>query len=244
MFTLSLFALVIGCTTEAPEVAPEPEPVEEVRQAPPAKAKTAVPEEPAELSPEVAALVEKLDPAKATEQAPESYKVVFETTEGDFTVAVSRADAPKGADRLFNLVKMGYYEDIAFYRAIDNFMAQFGLHGEPAVTREWRDARIEDDEVTLSNERGTLTFATAGPNTRTTQLFINFKDNTNLDAMGFSPVGRVVSGMEVVDKIFTGYGEGAPRGAGPMQPRIHREGNAYLRDEFPNLSYIKSARIE
>ena len=185
-----------------------------------------------------------LDPAAATETAPETYKVKFETTKGDFVVEVKRADAPMGADRFYNLVKIGFYNDVAFFRAIDGFMVQFGLHGEPPVNRKWRAARIKDDPVKGSNKRGMITFAKTGqPDSRTTQVFINFKDNKNLDGMGFAPFGNVVDGMKVVDSLHTGYGEGAPRGRGPNQGRIQSEGNKYLKKDFPELDYVKSASI-
>lgn len=185
-----------------------------------------------------------MDPSKATETAPDEYKVKFETTAGDFTVKVHRDWAPKGADRFYNLVKIGYFEDVAFFRVIDGFMAQFGLHGNPQVTGKWRDARIDDDPVKESNTRGKLTFATAGPNTRTTQLFLNFGNNATLDNQGFAPFGEVVDGgMEVVDKIHSGYGEGAPRGRGPAQGTIQQKGNEYLKQGFPELDYIKKATI-
>lgn len=184
-----------------------------------------------------------LDPAAATEQAPDSFKVKFTTSKGDFVVEVHREWAPKGADRFYNLVKLGYFTDARFFRAIDGFMVQFGINGDPAVNDKWREARINDDPVKQSNKRGYVTFATSGPNSRTTQLFINFGDNANLDAMGFSPFGKVADGMTVVDSVFKGYGEGAPSGAGPNQARIQREGNAYLNTEFPKLDFIKEAKV-
>ncbi len=185
-----------------------------------------------------------MDPSKATETAPNEYKVKFETTAGDFTAKIHRDWAPQGADRFYNLVKIGYYDNIAFFRVIDGFMAQFGLHGNPDITAKWRNARIDDDPVKESNTRGRLTFATAGPNTRTTQLFINFGNNASLDRQGFAPFGEIVDGgMEVVDKIHSGYGEGAPRGRGPSQSKIQQEGNEYLKQGFPELDYIKSATI-
>jgi cyclophilin family peptidyl-prolyl cis-trans isomerase len=183
------------------------------------------------------------EPAKLTEQAPETFKAQFDTTKGKFTIEVTRSLAPKGADRFYNLVRSGYFKDIAFFRVIPGFMCQFGVHGDPAVAAKWREASITDDPVKGSNTRGTITFATAGPNTRTTQLFINFGDNKNLDDMGFAPFGKVTEGMDVVDKINNEYGEGAPRGRGPRQDRIQNEGNAYLKKDFPNLDYIKSATI-
>ncbi len=183
------------------------------------------------------------DPAKLTEKAPETFKAQFDTTKGKFTIDVTRSLSPNGADRFYNLVRSGYFKDIAFFRVIPGFMCQFGIHGDPNVSAKWRTAAIADDPVKGSNTRGTITFATAGPNTRTTQLFINFADNRNLDGMGFSPFGKVTEGMDVVDKINSEYGEGAPRGRGPDQGRVQGEGNTYLKKDFPNLDYIKSATI-
>jgi peptidyl-prolyl cis-trans isomerase A (cyclophilin A) len=182
-------------------------------------------------------------PSKLTEKAPDTFKVKFDTTKGAITIEVTRSLAPNGADRFYNLVKAGYFKDIAFFRVIPGFMAQFGIHGDPAVAKVWSDANIQDDPVKGSNKRGTITFATAGPNTRSTQFFINFGDNVNLDNMGFAPFGKVVEGMDVVDKINGEYGEGAPRGGGPRQDLIQAQGNAYLKKGFPNLDYIKSATI-
>jgi peptidyl-prolyl cis-trans isomerase A (cyclophilin A) len=183
------------------------------------------------------------DPAKLTGKAPETFKAQFDTTKGKFTIEVTRSLSPNGADRFYNLVRSGYFKDIAFFRVIPGFMCQFGIHGDPAVAAKWREANIADDSVKGSNTRGTITFATAGPNTRTTQLFINFGDNRNLDGMGFSPFGKVTEGMDVVDKINSEYGEGAPNGRGPAQGRVQGEGNDYLKKEFPNLDYIKSATV-
>ncbi len=183
------------------------------------------------------------NPSKLTEKAPDTFKVRFETTKGAFTIEVTRSLSPNGADRFYNLVRSGYFQDIAFFRVISGFMCQFGIHGDPKVSAAWREASIPDDPVKGSNTRGTISFATAGPNTRTTQLFINFGDNVGLDRMGFSPFGKVVEGMDVVDKINAEYGEGAPNGRGPHQGRIQQEGNEYLKKTFPNLDYIKSATI-
>jgi peptidyl-prolyl cis-trans isomerase A (cyclophilin A) len=158
-------------------------------------------------------------------------------------VEVTRAWAPNGADRFYNLVKNGFFNDARFFRVISNFMVQFGIHGDPATSAAWRMARIPDDPVKESNKRGYITFATAGPNTRTTQVFINFRDNAGLDGQGFSPFGRVISGMDVVDKLHAGYGEGAPSGRGPNQAQIQAEGNAYLTKSFPQLDYVKTATI-
>jgi peptidyl-prolyl cis-trans isomerase A (cyclophilin A) len=178
------------------------------------------------------------------EQAPATYKVKFDTTKGDFTVEVHRDWAPKGADRFYNLVKSGFYDNVRFFRVLSGFMAQFGINGDPALMAKWRNTPITDDPVKQHNTRGTVTFATAGPNTRTTQMFVNYGDNSQLDGMGFAPIGKVTSGMNVVDKLYAGYGEGAPRGAGPDQQRMQMEGNAYLTKSFPKLDYIKKATIE
>ena len=198
----------------------------------------------AALSAHCAASDPLLDPAALDETAPDTYAVNFETSVGSFVVTVHRAWAPHGADRFYNLVKNGFYDNARFFRAIPDFMVQFGIHADPAVSAAWRGARLPVDQVTQSNRRGFITYAMGGtPDTRTTQVFINFRNNDNLDAQGFAPFGEVTSGMDVVDKIYTGYGEGAPRGAGPDQGRIQAEGNAYLMESFPKLDYIKSARI-
>jgi cyclophilin family peptidyl-prolyl cis-trans isomerase len=183
------------------------------------------------------------DPSKLTAKAPETFKVQFDTTKGKFTIEVTRSLAPNGADRFYNLVRSGYFTDVAFFRVVPGFMCQFGIHGDPTVSAKWREATIPDDPVKGSNTRGTITFATAGPNTRTTQLFINFGNNTFLDGQGFSPFGKVTEGMDVVDKIYSGYGDGPPGGNGPNQGEIQAEGNAYLKKDFPKLDYIKSATI-
>jgi peptidyl-prolyl cis-trans isomerase A (cyclophilin A) len=183
------------------------------------------------------------NPAGLTEQAPATFNANFDTSKGLFVITVHRDWAPNGADRFYNLVKNGFYDEVRFFRVIDGFMAQFGIHGNPAVATAWRGAQIKDDPVKQSNKRGFVVFATAGPNTRTTQLFINFGDNNALDKQGFAPFGEVTKGMDVVDKIYNGYGEGAPRGKGPDQGRVQAEGNAYLAKDFPKLDYIKTATI-
>jgi cyclophilin family peptidyl-prolyl cis-trans isomerase len=183
------------------------------------------------------------DPSKLTEKAPETFQAQFDTTKGKIVIEVTRSLAPNGADRFYNLVRSGYFKDVAFFRVVPGFMCQFGIHGDPAVSAKWRDAKIPDDAVKGSNTRGAITYAMAGPNTRTTQLFINFGNNTGLDGQGFSSFGKVAEGMDVVDKINGEYGDGAPFGRGPDQGRIQMEGNAYLKKEFPNLDYIKSATI-
>jgi len=190
------------------------------------------------------AKVQKLkNPAALTEKAPATFKAKFDTSKGAVIITVHREWAPNGADRFYNLVKAGFYDDVRFFRVIPNFMAQFGIHGDPNVMAAWRPATLKDDPVKQTNSRGFITFATAGPNTRTTQLFINFKDNASLDKSGFAPFGEVTTGMDIVDKIYDGYGEGAPSGRGPAQGRLQSEGNAYLLKEFPKLDYIKTATI-
>ena len=184
------------------------------------------------------------NPAALKDTAPATYKVTFDTSVGTFVVEVHREWAPNGADRFYNLVKNGFYDNCRFFRVIPNFMVQFGIHGDPAVSTVWRNARIPVDGVKQSNKRGFITYAMAGtPDTRTTQVFINFQNNANLDGQGFAPFGEVVSGMDVVGKIYGGYGEGAPRGKGPDQGRLQTEGNAYLTQNFSKLDYIKKATI-
>ena len=186
------------------------------------------------------------NPAALNEQAPATFTAYFDTTMGSFGVTVTRAWAPNGADRFYNLVKNGFYDGARFFRALPNFMVQFGIHGDPSVSAAWRNARLPVDKVVQGNKRGRIVYAMgATPDTRTTQVFINFKDNSsNLDPLGFAAFGDVTEGQDVVRKIFTGYGEGAPRGKGPEQGRIQMEGNAYLNKEFPKLDYIKKATIE
>ncbi len=181
-------------------------------------------------------------PAPGNQRAPETFTARLDTTAGPIDIEVHRAWSPNGADRFYTLVREGYFTDVAFFRVISGFMAQGGIHGDPNVARTWRDRRIPDDPVVQSNRRGFVSFAMAGPGTRTTQFFINLVDNTRLDGMGFSPFGQVRD-MTAVDALHSGYGEGAPSGRGPAQGRIQAEGNAYLRRDFPELSYIRSASI-
>ena len=183
------------------------------------------------------------DPAALNAKAPAVYQAKFDTSKGTFVIEVHRDWAPIGADRFYNLVKNGFYDNARFFRVIEGFMVQFGINGDPKVAAAWRDADIKDDAVKQSNARGTITFATAGPNTRTTQVFINFADNAPLDGQGFAPFGKVVSGMEVVDSLYAGYGEGAPNGNGPDQGRVQGQGNAYLEQDFPKLDFIKAATV-
>jgi peptidyl-prolyl cis-trans isomerase A (cyclophilin A) len=177
------------------------------------------------------------NPAALTEKAPAMFQAAFDTSKGRFVVEVHRDWAPIGADRFYNLVKNGFFDDVRFFRVIGGQLAQFGMHGDPKVQEAWRDAKIPDDPVMHSNTRGTVSFATRGPNTRTTQLFLNLRDNGGYDRLGFAPLGEIVMGMDVVDSLYAGYEEG------PEQPRIDEEGNAYLKREFPNLDYVKKAVI-
>ncbi len=187
-----------------------------------------------------------LDPSLATETAPEAFRVKLETTKGDVVILVNRSWAPNGVDRFYNLVKIGYYDDVAFYRVIRGFMAQCGFNPDPEVSAAWSRARIADDPVTQANTRGMVTFAQpSAPNARTTQFFVNFGDNSYLKDHGaFAPFGKVISGMDVMDSIYSGYGEGAPQGRGPDQARVAREGASYLRKSFPSLDYIIHATLE
>jgi len=188
------------------------------------------------------------NPASFTEKAPATYKAKFDTSKGAFVITVHRDWAPLGADRFYNLVRGGFYDDCRFFRVIDGFMAQVGINGDPAIQSAWRDATFQDDPVKESNKRGFVTFAkTRAPHSRSTQFFINFSDaNATLDKQGFAPFGEVAApGMDdVVDKLYSGYGEGAPSGSGPEQAKLQAEGHAYLLKEFPKLDYIKKATIE
>jgi peptidyl-prolyl cis-trans isomerase A (cyclophilin A) len=178
-----------------------------------------------------------LHPETLHAKAPEVYEVKFTTTKGDFVVQVTRAWAPLGADRFYNLVKHGFFNDAAFFRVVPGFIIQFGLSANPAVNKVWQNANIKDDPAGQSNKPGYLTFATAGPNTRTTQLFINFGSNAFLDSQGFTPFGQVTSGMDVVQGLYSGYGESPDQGA------IQSQGAAYLQKSFPNLDVIKTTVI-
>jgi peptidyl-prolyl cis-trans isomerase A (cyclophilin A) len=200
---------------------------------------------PAAPAPAAASVQLALDKPKTLNlKAPDLFRTKLATSKGDFVIEVHRDWAPNGADRFYNLVKAGYYNETRFFRVVRGFMAQIGIHGKPALNTIWRDERIPDDPVVKSNTRGFVSFATAGPGTRTTQFFINYADgNSRLDGMGFSPFGQVTSGMEVVDNLYAEYGEGAPQGQGPNQGRIQDEGNAYLMREFPQLDFVKEATV-
>jgi peptidyl-prolyl cis-trans isomerase A (cyclophilin A) len=175
--------------------------------------------------------------------APEKFVVRLETTKGIIVAEVDRSLAPIGVDRFHELVTLGFYDDVAFFRVVPGFVAQFGLSGDPALNKKWRELRIKDDPVKTANAAGTITFATSGKDSRTTQMFINLKNNARLDAMGFAPFARVRE-MAVVEQLYAGYGEGPPNGQGPQQSRVQREGNTFLRAEFPSLDYLSRAVIE
>jgi cyclophilin family peptidyl-prolyl cis-trans isomerase len=201
-------------------------------------AKSPAPAKPAAPKPSL------LNPAAWTAPAPAEFDVKFTTTEGVILFHVTKAWAPHGTDRFYNLVRAGFFTDVAFYRVIAGFMAQFGVPADPAVTRAWTGHDIKDDKPTQSNKRGRLTFAqTSQPNSRGTQLFINFKDNAGLDDK-FAPIGEVTEGMDVVDKIYSGYGEtGDMGGQGPASSKLENEGKPYLDRYFPKISRILSARV-
>jgi peptidyl-prolyl cis-trans isomerase A (cyclophilin A) len=232
ILTVLFAAFIVGCRRPEPPV-----PVETEEAAPPKEAVTAP--DPA-ITAEETARKKLLDPAQMNERAPETFRARFTTSKGDFVIEANRAWAPNGVDRFYNLVKNGYYDDCRFFRVINDFMVQFGINGDPALNQVWNQARLTDDPVTQSNIRSYVTFAMTGqPNSRTTQIFINYRDNSGLDAQGFAPFGRVIEGMNVVDSLFAEYAE-RPSG---NQPLIQSQGNAYLNREFPRLDFIKSASI-
>jgi peptidyl-prolyl cis-trans isomerase A (cyclophilin A) len=245
-----LAILLAGCAeqpkpVEAPptEAAKPPEPPKEAPPAEPEKKEPEAAKAPEEAKPKPVAKAPAkkslMNPSALKEQAPAIYKVKFATSKGDILIEVDRSWAPLGADRFYNLVKNGFYDGCKFFRIVNNFIVQVGMHPDPKVSRVWQDANFKDDPVTKTNRRGSITFATAGPNTRTTQIFINTKTTGNafLDTQGFAPFGRVLEGMEVVDTLYAGYGEA------PDQTMIRAKGNAYLDEKFPKLDYIESATI-
>ena len=172
-----------------------------------------------------------------TEKAPDEFKVKFETSCGTFVLDVRRKYAPLGVDQFHKAVKEGFYDECRFFRVVEDFVVQFGINGDPTVQKKWRDNPIKDDPVTVSNVRGSVCYATAGADTRTTQMFINLGNNSRLDKMGFAPFGKITEGMDVVDKITSEYGQK------PNQGQIQERGNEYLKEDFPKLDYIKKATI-
>lgn len=184
-----------------------------------------------------------LTPDALDETAPDVFQARFETSKGDFVIEAHRAWSTNGADRFYNLVAGGYFDNVRFFRAVAGFVVQFGIHGDPEVSAVWREQRILDDRVVMSNTRGFVSYAMGGPNTRTAQVFVNLGDNSRLDEMGFSPFGRVVEGMDVVDQLHSAYGDGPPRGQGPDQREIFKSGNDYLSKSFPDLDFVRRATI-
>ena len=180
-----------------------------------------------------------------TQSAPDSFRVDLETSRGKITMMAHRAWAPHGVDRFYYLTKHHYYDSTYFFRVIENFVAQFGISGKPDVNSEWESRRIPDDSVRHSNTRGTIAFASEGPNTRTVQLFINLKDNPKLDTYGsgFPPIAEITDGMNVAASLFDGYGEGPPAGLGPRQDLLKGQGNDYVRRYFPKLDLIQRATV-
>ena len=184
-----------------------------------------------------------LDTTRSAEPAPEQFRVRFETSRGPFVVEVHRAWAPWGVDRFYYLVSRNFYDSTAFFRVLPGYIAQFGVSGDPQIAASWRQRLFPDDTVRHdSNLRGRISFANAGPHTRNTQLFINLKNNPNLDR-DYAPIGQIVEGMNVVDGLWNGYGDGPPGGGGPDQGRLFTEGNRYLITEFPKLDYVKTVRV-
>ncbi|MBT8335952.1 MAG: peptidylprolyl isomerase [Gemmatimonadetes bacterium] len=184
-----------------------------------------------------------LQPANFQEEAPERFRIRFATTAGEFVVDVHRAWATRGADRVFNLVRAGFYDGVPIHRVIEGFVADFGIHPDPWVNAAWRQATIRDDPVRESNARGRVSFSKSGPDRRTVQIFVNLRDNPSLDDEGFSPFGEVVEGMDVVDALHSGYGDGPPRGEGVYQAMAIARGAEYFA-EFPLLDVIDRATIE
>jgi len=238
---LPALVLVIACDSGD---APKPDKTAKTGEAPKAQA-SAADKAPSDKAPKAAAVgpkkpvkAELLDPSKANDEAPGVFFVKLVTTKGDVRLKVTRAWAPHGADRFYNLVKIGFFEDVALFRVVDNFMVQFGIHGDPRVSGKWSRANLPADDVEQSNKRGFITYAMAGaPTTRATQMFINYKDNSSLDKQGFAPFGEVVAGMDIVDGFYKGYGEKTTGDQG----KIVAKGNGFLRSTYPKLDYIKSA---
>jgi len=184
-----------------------------------------------------------LDTTHSAELAPDVFRVRFETSRGAFVVEAHHAWSPWGVDRFYYLVRHGFYDGTRFFRVLPEYIAQFGISGDPTIAESWKQRIFPDDTVLhQSNLRGRIAFANAGPHTRNTQLFINLRDNRNLD-QNYAPIGEIVEGMKVVDSLWSGYGEGAPNGRGPDQSRVVAEGNEYLVRNFAKLDYVKTARV-
>jgi peptidyl-prolyl cis-trans isomerase A (cyclophilin A) len=241
---LAFAAAALACSKTAPEIPQEPEKGTNAAQAAsqtPAASSALMTPATATSSGPLASTVHPalLDPSKASAKAPDTFKVKVSTTKGDFVIEAHREWSPNAADRFYNLVKLGFFDDVRFFRAIDGFMVQFGLSGDPAVSAKWQTQNIPDDPVTKSNTRGFVTFAQPSlPNSRSTQVFINYGDNARLDGMRFAPFAQVTSGMEVVDQLYKGYGEQ------PNQALIQAQGNSYLDSKFPKLDRITGAVVQ
>lgn len=197
------------------------------------------------LAPALALLTACARKPAADPPAPATYRVLLQTTKGDVVILVHRDWSPIGADHFYRLVQAGFYNDNAFFRALPNFVVQWGINGNPKINQQWSAISIKDDPPKVSNKIGTVVFAKTGePDSRTTQVFINLRDNSaSLDPQGFTPFGEIVQGMENIEQIYMGYGDGPPHGQGPDQEAISQNGNAYLRQNYPKLDYIKSATI-
>jgi len=249
VLALSLFA----CSEDAPAPAEAEKPAtasaEKATPDKPDAGKTAPEKAKAEGPPPPTPLPEGANPALtnpalAKETAPASYKCTLDTSKGAIVVQVTREWAPNGADRFYNLCRIGYFDNAKFFRNIKGFMVQFGMSAYPAATAVWQESTIEDDPVVKSNKPLYVTFAkTNAPNSRSTQIFINHGDNANLDSMGFAPFGQVVEGGDVVGALFTGYGEGAPSGRGPNQAILAKFGDVYLSEAFPMLDKINKTTV-
>jgi peptidyl-prolyl cis-trans isomerase A (cyclophilin A) len=182
-------------------------------------------------------------PKISNDKAPDIFRVDLDTSKGPVVITTTRDWSPLGADRFYNLVKGGFFDGVRFFRVLPRFVIQFGINGDPSISRLWSNLTIPDDPVKQSNRKGMVTFATGGKDTRTTQIFINMRDNASLDKKGFSPFGEVTAGMDVVERFYAGYGEMVPRGPGPDPTQIETRGNSYLDERFPRLDFIKKATI-
>ena len=237
LFTSTLIA---ACGTEVSVetvVEPTPPEVEDVQPAPEEKAESEAVEAEEENGPNLK------KPESFTATAPDVFKVKFETTKGEFTVEAHRDWAPLGVDRFYNMVVAGYFVETSFFRVVPGTYAQFGIHADPNITDVWLDATLKDEPVVKGNTRGRLTFAMGGPNSRSAQYFFNLKNSSWLDNMGFGAIGEVIEGMDVVDRLYSGYGDCAPNGNGPAQERVILEGNGFLKKEFSKLDYINRASV-
>jgi peptidyl-prolyl cis-trans isomerase A (cyclophilin A) len=252
MALAAIAAGLAGCGGDAADRAADTPEETATEATPPAAAPEESPTEAAEAAPAAAPestggtvniLMNPQDP-QLNREAPQTFRVRLTTSKGPVVLELHRDWSPRGVDRFYNLVEAGFYDGVRFFRVLDGFMAQFGINGDPRIQARWANANIQDEPVVEGNTRGRITYAkSARPNSRSTQLFINFEDNSPLDAQGFAAIGEVVEGMDVVDRLYSGYGEGPPRGAGPNQGLIQQRGNEYLNSDFPDLDYIEKAEV-